>query len=121
MSQSCPITEQLFVGDSEMAALMQLLDWSQLPLGSVETWSKSLRTSLSICLMSRFPVLIWWELELVMFYNDAYRPILEATKHPKALGQKGAIQDETRQVGSVFTAVTEKTARVISERRLAIW
>lgn len=98
MSQSCQITEQLFVGDSEMARLMRAgldpqngsLDWSQTPLGPVETWSQSLLTSLGICLMSQFPILIWWGPELVMFYNDAYCPILGATKHPKALGQKGA-------------------------------
>lgn len=36
----------------------------------------------------RFPILIWWRLELVMLYNDAYRPILGETKHPKAMGQQ---------------------------------
>lgn len=72
-----------------MGALMQSLDWSATPIGAVENWSQSLRTSVSICLSSRFPILIWWGSELVMLYNDAYRPILGAIKHPNAMGQRG--------------------------------
>nr|WP_242035626.1 MULTISPECIES: PAS domain S-box protein [unclassified Leptolyngbya] len=71
-----------------MGVLMRSLDWSQTPLGSIETWSQSLRTSISICLSSRFPILLWWGTDLVMFYNDAYQPIL-GTKHPKSMGQRG--------------------------------
>ncbi len=147
---------------------MRALDWSQTPLGAVETWPQSLRTSVSICLQSRFPMLIWWGRELVMLYNDAYRPMLGTSKHPYALGQRGRecwwevweeiepmldgvltqgeatwsedtlfsldrngyleecyftfsyspILDETGKVGGVFTAVTETTKHVLSERRL---
>lgn len=68
---------------------MRALDWSQTPLGAVETWPQSLCTSVSICLQSRFPMLIRWGRELVMLYNDAYRPILGTSKHPYALGQRG--------------------------------
>ena len=71
-----------------MGWLMQSLDWSTTPIGVVETWPQSLRTSLSICLASRLPILIWWGTDLVMLYNDAYRQIL-GTKHPKAIGQPG--------------------------------
>jgi signal transduction histidine kinase len=72
-----------------MGALMRALDWSKTPVGPVETWPQSLRTVLSILLTSRHPIFIWWGKELVQFYNDGYRPILGATKHPKALGQRG--------------------------------
>ena len=34
-------------------------------------------------------MLIWWGSELVKLYNDAYRPMLGATKHPMAMGQPG--------------------------------
>ena len=80
---------RLFPGDSELATRMRAFDWSQTPLGAVETWPQSLCTSVSICLQSRFPMLIWWGRELVMLYNDAYRPILGTSKHPYALGQRG--------------------------------
>ena len=79
----------IFAGGGEMGELMRSLDWSQTPLGAVEQWPQSLRTAVSICLSSRFPMLIWWGPELVMLYNDAYRLILGATKHPQAMGQRG--------------------------------
>ena len=73
----------------EMGALLRALDWSKTAVGPVETWPQSLRTVLSILLTSPHPILVWWGKELVQFYNDGYRPILGATKHPKALGQRG--------------------------------
>ena len=76
-------------GGGDMGALMRSLDWSSTPLGPVSDWPQSLRTAVSICLNSRFPLLIWWGPELIKIYNDAYRPILGASKHPKALGQRG--------------------------------
>lgn len=54
----------------------------------MEWWPQSLRTSLSICLASRFPILIWWGPEYVMLYNDSYMSML-GDKHPKAIGQAG--------------------------------
>jgi hypothetical protein len=62
-------------------------DWSQTPLGSIDGWPQSLKTSLSICLASRFPIVLYWGPERVVLYNDAYRAIL-GTKHPWALGQR---------------------------------
>lgn len=80
--------EDIFAGGGEMGALMRSHDWSRSPLGSVENWSPSLRIALSICLNSRFPMVIWWGKELVLLYNDAWQPIL-GTKHPHALGRPG--------------------------------
>src|SRR5690348_15878377 len=88
-STSSPLLARIFPGDSEMAQLMRATDWAATPLGSVESWPQSLRTAVSICLASRFPILIWWGPELVMLYNDAYRPVLGVTKHPRAMGQRG--------------------------------
>ncbi|MEG4212802.1 PAS domain-containing protein [Microcoleus sp. S13_B4] len=42
--------KNLFAGDSEMAMLMRSHDWSQTPLGAVETWSDSLKTAVQILL-----------------------------------------------------------------------
>lgn len=81
--------DAIFAGGGEMGALMRSIDWSQTPLGPVEQWPQSLHTALSICLLSRFPMLLWWGPELVMLYNDAYRPILGTTKHPRSMGQQG--------------------------------
>ena len=69
---------------------MRALDWSRTPLGPVDGWPQSLRTSVSICLNSAFPILVWWGPELVMLYNDAYRPML-GDKHPRSVGQPGLV------------------------------
>ncbi len=74
---------------SELATLVDAADWSSGPLGDPQTWPQSLRTSVDICLSSRFPILLWWGPELVMIYNDAYRPMLGESKHPRALGAPG--------------------------------
>ncbi|KYC41065.1 hypothetical protein WA1_23395 [Scytonema hofmannii PCC 7110] len=79
--------DSLFAGDGEMCALMRSHDWSQTPLGPVEKWPQSLRTTVSILLNSRYPMFTFWGPHLVKLYNDAYRPVLGLTKHPKALGR----------------------------------
>jgi PAS domain S-box-containing protein len=63
-------------------------EWAATPIGPCDAWPQSLRTSVSICLASRFPILIWWGPELIKIYNDAYAVILGA-KHPHALGARG--------------------------------
>src|SRR5690348_2150547 len=84
-----PSAAEVLAGGGEMGALMRALDWTDSPIGPVASWPQSLRTAVSICLASRFPMLIWWGPELVMLYNDAYRPILGTTKHPRSMGQRG--------------------------------
>ncbi|SMF97412.1 PAS domain S-box-containing protein [Methylomagnum ishizawai] len=75
-------------GGGETGRLIRALDWSRTPLGPVESWPQSLRTSVSTCLHCPFPILIGWGPELVMLYNDAYRPLL-GIQHPGAVGQRG--------------------------------
>lgn len=76
--------------NSEMGELIQQKDWSKTPIGNPETWSQSLRTTLSIMLNSKFPMFLLWGPELICFYNDAYRPSLGNNgKHPIILGNRG--------------------------------
>ncbi len=164
-----PVQPGLIDPGSEAGRLMAALDWTDNPIGPPDGWPQSLRTALSICLSSRFPILIWWGPELVMLYNDAYSQIV-ADKHPRSLGQRGRecfpeiwdiigprlqgvldrgeatwssdellllvrkgfpeecyftfsyspIRDESGGVGGIFTAVSETTARIVGERRLAV-
>ncbi|MGB3655473.1 MAG: PAS domain S-box protein, partial [Rivularia sp. (in: cyanobacteria)] len=86
--QNSRVGEDVFVGNSEMAGLMRDFDWEQTSLGAVETWSQSLKITLSILLTSRQPMLLFWGEELIQFYNDAYRPSLGADKHPQGLGSR---------------------------------
>jgi len=76
-------------GGGEMGMLMRTLDWSKTPVGPISTWPQSLRTAVSICIGSRYPIEIWWGPDYLRFYNDAYRPALGATKHPQFLGRPG--------------------------------
>ncbi len=71
-----------------MAQLMRSHNWEDTPLGVIAHWSPNLCTAVSICLNSRFPMVIWWGRELVLLYNDAWLPIV-GNKHPEALGRPG--------------------------------
>jgi anti-anti-sigma factor len=72
-----------------MAQRVRDHDWSAGPLGPAEQWPQSLQTALSICLTSRFPLLVWWGPDLTVFYNDGYVPAM-GDKHPAALGRSAA-------------------------------
>lgn len=76
----------IFVGASEMAALMRAKDWSQTPLGPPETWPEALKVALRILLTSRFEMWLGWGPDIAFFYNDAYRPTL-GLKHPESLAK----------------------------------
>jgi diguanylate cyclase (GGDEF)-like protein/PAS domain S-box-containing protein len=81
--------ERVFPGNSEMAQRMRGLDWSGTCLGLPSQWPDNLRNAVSLCLTSRFPILLWWGPELAVLYNDAYIPFLGERKHPRALARPG--------------------------------
>ncbi|WP_447598074.1 PAS domain S-box protein [Nitrospira sp. Nam80] len=70
----------------EMERLICAHDWTQSPLGAVQTWPVVLASTLNICLSARFPMAIYWGDEGFLLYNDAWRPIL-GRKHPWAIGR----------------------------------
>jgi len=76
---SSPAANAFLAGGGEMGALMRAKSWGDTPLGPPETWPDALKMVVSICLNSRFPISLWWGAELVMLYNDAWRPILAET------------------------------------------
>lgn len=73
-------------GDDEMGRRVLAHDWASTSLGPPDTWSRSLRTAVGVCMTSRFPMLVVWGPDLVKIYNDGYRPMLGSEKHPRALG-----------------------------------
>ena len=73
-------------GGGDMGKLIRAFDWSRTPLGSIDSWPGSLRTTVSICLASDLPICIVWGPGLVQIYNDGYRLIC-GDKHPRSLGQ----------------------------------
>src|ERR1700751_1938415 len=82
-------TPEFLSAGGEMSVLMRAHAWTQSPLGPPAQWPDALKMAVSICLNSRFPMVLWWGPEYLMLYNDRYRPMLGATKHPKGLGRPG--------------------------------
>lgn len=93
-------------GGGDMGALMRGHDWSTSALGPTTTWPQSLRTALSILLDSHFGMYIAWGRDYVQFYNDRYRPILGATKHP-AIGKRASetFAESWHIIGPLFDQV----------------
>ncbi|MCU1382169.1 MAG: Chemotaxis protein methyltransferase CheR [Acidobacteria bacterium] len=93
-------------GGGDMGALMRAHDWSTSALGPTTTWPQSLRTALSILLDSHFGMYIAWGRDYVQFYNDRYRPILGATKHP-AIGKRASetFAESWHIIGPLFDQV----------------
>ena len=101
--------------------MIKARDWSETPVGPMEGWPPSLRTALSICLESRFPILIWWGPEFVMLYNDAYAPLI-GSKHPNALGQRGAdcFPEIWDIIGPMLAGVRERGESTWSDDQLLL-
>src|ERR1700733_916982 len=74
------------VGGGRMGELIRSMDWSKTPLGPIEHWPQSLRTTVSLCLASNFPISLAWGPQCTQIYNDGYWPIC-AAKHPHSMGQ----------------------------------
>src|SRR5436190_13462272 len=91
-----------------MRALARAVDWSRTLVGPVEQWPQSLRTTLSILFEARFPMLVCWGPDFIQFYNDPFRPILGATKHP-ALGEstRHTFAEAWHIIGPLFEQVRQ--------------
>src|SRR6266851_3280857 len=81
-----PRPDNWLVGGGEMGNVVRSKDWSKTPLGPIESWPQSLRTTVSLCLASNFPISLAWGPRHVQIYNDGYWPICGG-KHPESMGQ----------------------------------
>ncbi len=112
-------------GGGEMGQRIRELDWSRTSLGAIDEWPQSLQTAVSICLRSRFPIILWWGQDLTVIYNDAYSPMLGG-KHPGALGQPGLSRlawgdpEVSAVIGPMLRRVLERGEATWSEDRLLI-
>lgn len=69
-----------------MADRVRALDWGATPLGPIDSWSKELLTVVNLTLSFSSPARTMWGPELILIYNDAYRPV-PGPRHPAALGK----------------------------------
>ena len=93
-------------GGGGMGALMRGFDWGTTPVGEPTHWPQSLKTAVSLLLESRFPMLLCWGPDFTQFYNDPFRPILGATKHP-AIGRstRETFAEAWHIIGPLFARV----------------
>ena len=78
-SASCPSVNWL--GTSDMGRRISAFDWSDHPLGPIEIWPKSLKTTIQIMLNSRYAMWMGWGSEFYFFCNNAYLPTLGIKKN----------------------------------------
>ena len=103
------------VAGGEMAERMRAMNWSRTDLGPIERWPQSLKTSISICLASRFPIVMYWGPEYLVLYNDAYSTIL-GSKHHWALCLPGDwVSDSTEE--TLGAASCEALSRAVRRLR----
>lgn len=112
-------TEQFLSGGGEMGKLIRSMDWSKTALGPIESWPQSLRTSVSLCLSSTFPILIAWGPETIQIYNDSYRPIC-GEMHPQSMGMNFRIcwESALEVVGDKFTRGQQGEGTYITDQRM---
>lgn len=90
MNQLFPETTGFLADGGEMGTQIRAFDWSQTPLGPLEAWPQSLKTSVNLILSSQQPMWIGWGPQATFLYNDAYISVLSQAKHPWALGRPSA-------------------------------
>ena len=66
------------------------VDWKKTSLGSIDTWSRELRTCVVMMLNSPFREAIWAGKSYTLLYNDEYKKNA-LDKHPWMLGKEGAV------------------------------
>ncbi len=70
----------------EITDIIRSRDWSQTTLGPIENWPQSLRTTISLCLASNFPINILWGPDAIQIYNMGYKELC-GKAHPSAIGE----------------------------------
>src|SRR5262247_1603969 len=108
-------------GGGEMGKLIREMDWSQTPLGPIESWPQSLKTAVRIMLTSRQPIWLGWGEQLIKFYNDPYKEIVGG-KHPSALGQPAAVvwRDIWNEIGPMLETAMGGVEGTYVEEQLLI-
>lgn len=112
VSRYYPDEEPLLVGDVDLGQLTSFprktvddplstehllltTDWSKTPLGPLESWPSSLKTSVSIVMAMPNQAMLWWnggngnKDDLTLVYNDHYAAMLQS-KHPWLFGKTSA-------------------------------
>lgn len=74
-------------GGGDAARLIAGFDWARTPLGPVDGWPQSLKSTCSLILRSPVPIVLLWGPDGIMIYNDAYSAFAGG-RHPAIFGSK---------------------------------
>ena len=119
-SGSCEPGAARIVGVGEMAELVRSHDWSSTPLGPIEGWSRELVAIVNLTLCSPAPARTLWGPDMILIYNDGYRPI-PGKRHPEALGKPA--QEVYKESWSIVGPLLEEayaTGTTFSHRKLQV-
>lgn len=100
-----------------MGELIRGKDWSKTCLGDPSGWPQSLRTMVAVMLDNPLGMCIAWGDEYIQLYNDGFRPILGANKHPHALGisTRETFGEVWNSIGTMLDGVMEGKAMSYSD------
>jgi hypothetical protein len=107
------------IGTGEVADLVRGYDWSSTALGPIKAWSKELVTIVNLTLACPSPARTMWGAQLILIYNDAYRPI-PVPRHPFALGKpaREVYSESWRVVGPLLEEALATGNTVFHEKLL---
>ncbi|HEY8035820.1 MAG TPA: EAL domain-containing protein [Methylobacter sp.] len=113
------LTDSFLVGGGEMGKLVRTKNWSDTPLGPIESWPISLRTAVSLVLNSNFPISLAWGPDHIQIYNDGYWPIC-GVKHPTSMGQdfSECWASAFPVIGEAFQSALNGTTAFLEDRRM---
>ncbi|WP_411034211.1 response regulator [Shinella sp. BYT-45] len=74
-------------GGGDAAGLIAAFDWTATPIGPLEDWPQTLKTTVSLMLRSPVPIVLLWGEDGIMIYNDAYS-VFAGGRHPAIFGSK---------------------------------
>ncbi len=94
--------------------------WTESPLGPLEYWPDTLKTTLALCLASRFPQAVLWGPDLLTFHNDAFATILG--DKPSALGRPFSLvwEEAWNDIGDMARRTLQGEAFYIEDFPLTI-
>lgn len=119
-SGSCETAAARIVGVGEMAELVRSHDWSSTPVGPIEGWSRELVAIVNLTLCSPAPARTLWGPDMILIYNDGYRPI-PGKRHPEALGKPAReVYKESWPIVGPLLEEAYATGTMFSHRKLQV-
>jgi PAS domain S-box-containing protein len=87
LNKMTPARYPFLSGGGEAAEIIADFDWAATPLGPIESWPASLKSTVALILRSPVPIVTLWGEGGIMIYNDGYSEFAGG-RHPKLFGSK---------------------------------